>query len=665
MASKSLITLGAGLVLAMTLGCSSNKEEQSSCSADTQSDKNNCGQCGNVCSGDQTCQAGVCKDSTSDGTGGSSSKKTTTTGKGGSSNSTTSKAANKGGSGGEDTSAAEGGSSGDGEGGTKAATKGGSSSKASTTKAAGGSTSKSSTTTKAAGGSSNVGGTSAKAAGGVGGTSASSSSVSAKGGATATGDGPAGWWTSWKDEGWHGCAWTGVDSLKLSPPTSISPKDFTTKAAADPYHVSGSVSPDPPRSADDYGGYGGVALLGFNLNQDPSGASCAYDPEAGSQDGPPGVTFESGPTGIAVNFAKNGTDTSFTLRIQIQGPKGATDETQRWCQTITAANGKAFLPFNKFYTACWFDGVTGKDPGTQYKGEPVSAIVFTVPGLDTKAVPYDFTVNGFALGSSATDAPDGGVVGTNAGKIGGSDSGDNSADYKRVRVSADGHDYVIQNNNWGSPNSTNQELTYKDNSFSISGETGNSPDGSKPASFPSIYIGASGNTANGQYSTHPGDGLPKLVSEIKSVQTTFKYNRCSGSGYNASYDVWFADKSNPTNYDDGISGFVMVWLCKPSDKSPIGPSGQTKQVTIDGKSWTMWEGPRNGPTNANAPVVSYVANSTLLSYTFDLNLFIQDAVKQGYIKSSWYLTDVFGGFEIWSGGGTKGLSLDAFTCVVQ
>jgi len=33
-------------------------------------------------------------------------------------------------------------------------------------------------------------------------------------------------------------------------------------------------------------------------------------------------------------------------------------------------------------------------------------------------------------------------------------------------------------------------------------------------------------------------------------------------------------------------------------------------------------------------------------------------------SNSWYLTDVFAGFEIWNGGDAKGLQ-DTFTCVIQ
>jgi hypothetical protein len=34
-------------------------------------------------------------------------------------------------------------------------------------------------------------------------------------------------------------------------------------------------------------------------------------------------------------------------------------------------------------------------------------------------------------------------------------------------------------------------------------------------------------------------------------------------------------------------------------------------------------------------------------------------------SNSWYLTDVFGGFEIWNGGAASGLKIDSFTCEVK
>ena len=69
-------------------------------------------------------------------------------------------------------------------------------------------------------------------------------------------------------------------------------------------------------------------------------------------------------------------------------------------------------------------------------------------------------------------------------------------------------------------------------------------------------------------------------------------------------------------------------------------------------------------SNSNAPVVSYVAQSSTMSYSFDLKKFIADAGTNG-IQTSWYLTDVFAGFEIWDGNGTSGLGVSEFTANVQ
>lgn len=49
-------------------------------------------------------------------------------------------------------------------------------------------------------------------------------------------------------------------------------------------------------------------------------------------------------------------------------------------------------------------------------------------------------------------------------------------------------------------------------------------------------------------------------------------------------------------------------------------------------------------------VVTYVAQQTLYSASLKLGDFISDAVATGNLQPSYYLTNVFAGFEIWSGG---------------
>lgn len=466
---------------------------------------------------------------------------------------------------------------------------------------------------------------------------------------TNPGGDPAGFW---RQDDWYGCVWTGVDDLGVS--SSITPQDFTGGADG-AYCVSGSVGPSYNAE--------GVALLGFNLAQDPATADCTYVPVDPSVQGPPGVTLTG--SGIAFDFAKTG---NFILRVQIQGPNGAADANDRWCATIEAPNGKDHIEWGDFNTECW-----STSSGTDYAGEPISAVVFTVPGegwgddwgdeATAAPVSFDFCVNGFAAGETAADAPDGSAVGTQSGTIGGAN------DFDRVKVRVDGKDYVIQNNAWGG-DSASATLRYDNNSFVVENATGTGDQA--PASFPSIFIGASGFTDNGALSTSSTDNLPVLISNITSIPTTFRWSGDNGV-YNAAYDVWFANMDPAgRQYNDGLNGFLMVWVKLPNGKNPIG-GVVAENVPIAGHTWTVYSGSRgSGPgatdgeltPDPNAPVISYLKTGQALnSFSFDLKEFIDDAVGQRGLPGSLFLTDVFAGFEIWSGG--TGLAVDEFTAVVN
>ena len=118
----------------------------------------------------------------------------------------------------------------------------------------------------------------------------------------------------------------------------------------------------------------------------------------------------------------------------------------------------------------------------------------------------------------------------------------------------------------------------------------------------------------------------------------------------------------------------MIWLFNPTTgKVPIG--SKVRSATIGGQTFNVWAGPRGntstGTDPSGRPVISYVAASTINNFSGNLKDFFDDAVKSAdsangitqTFSSSWYLTDVFGGFEIWSNG--KGLSNDGFTVNIQ
>jgi hypothetical protein len=212
-------------------------------------------------------------------------------------------------------------------------------------------------------------------------------------------------------------------------------------------------------------------------------------------------------------------------------------------------------------------------------------------------------------------------------------------------------EYIVQNNEWGS--TAGQTITYGPGAnFKVTVQKGTGS-GNNPEGFPSVFTGA-----NSSHNTGSSSMLPRAVSSIPkgSVMTSMTWadNGATGS-YNAAYDVWFSTGSggDPTSSSPS-GGFLMVWYHMPSANQPIGTS--MASATIGGKNWNVWYGNNSGN---GKPCVSYVAQTSINTLTFSLGDFIQDAVTRGYLQSSWYLTNVFAGFEIWNGG--VGLAVTDFS----
>ncbi len=208
----------------------------------------------------------------------------------------------------------------------------------------------------------------------------------------------------------------------------------------------------------------------------------------------------------------------------------------------------------------------------------------------------------------------------------------------------------------------------------LSMTVGNSQGTSVPASdgdpmgFPTIFIGSY------QNHTTVESNLPMQVSVIKSVPTVFSTNASTldTSNFNATYDVWFtgtsAKLSTLANSPGQGGAYLMVWLYKPADRQPRGGSGSATgaspnhpAMTIAGipGTWDVWVDSSTDP-----PCISYVSSTPLDSLSYDLNNFIKDAVTNKYgVTSSMYLSLVFAGFEIWSGG--DGLTTKQFCAAVN
>jgi hypothetical protein len=215
-------------------------------------------------------------------------------------------------------------------------------------------------------------------------------------------------------------------------------------------------------------------------------------------------------------------------------------------------------------------------------------------------------------------------------------------------------EYIVQNNEWGS--TAGQTITYGSGAnFQVTVQKGTGAN-NNPEGFPSVFTGA-----NSNHSTGSSSMLPRAVSSIPkgSVMTSMTWadNGATGS-YNAAYDVWFSTSSAGEPADSAPSGgFLMVWYHMPSSNQPIG--SMIASATIGGKNWNVWYGTNSGNQK---PCVSYVAQTSINSFSYSLGDFIQDAVGRGYVQSTWYLTNVFAGFEIWNGG--VGLAVTDFSVTV-
>ena len=231
-----------------------------------------------------------------------------------------------------------------------------------------------------------------------------------------------------------------------------------------------------------------------------------------------------------------------------------------------------------------------------------------------------------------------------------SGSGNLSVRYADATVNCGSKPYVVQQNDWGS--SAGQSLSYGPGTkFKVTSQNGTGANGA-PASYPSVFTGR----YNNRGTSTADSGLPRAISQIgaNSLQTSFTWAQNSAAGdYNAAYDVWFSTGAGGDPAASAPSGgFLMVWFYDPPINQPIGIAiVNGGAVMIGGRQFTVWYG-----TNMGKPCVSYVANQRIDSWTFSLGDFIRDASTRTCsgsttcLNPSWYLSAVFAGFEIWTGG---------------
>jgi hypothetical protein len=112
----------------------------------------------------------------------------------------------------------------------------------------------------------------------------------------------------------------------------------------------------------------------------------------------------------------------------------------------------------------------------------------------------------------------------------------------------------------------------------------------------------------------------------------------------------------------------MVWMFKPDARRPRGGVPQSagdNQANFTGHAVTGVPGTWDVWIDKTDPLcISYVASEPIDGLAYDLNDFIQDSVTNQYgITASMYLSIVFAGTEIWSGG--DGFEVKQFCAAVN
>lgn len=102
----------------------------------------------------------------------------------------------------------------------------------------------------------------------------------------------------------------------------------------------------------------------------------------------------------------------------------------------------------------------------------------------------------------------------------------------------------------------------------------------------------------------------------------------------------------------------MVWLAALGGAGPISSTGESiATVTISGSEWDVWVGP-----NGQMTVYSFVAKSTITSYSGDLLDFFKYLIKDQGLEDSKYLKTVQAGTEPFTG--TADFTVSSYTVAV-
>ncbi|HEY4674627.1 MAG TPA: glycoside hydrolase [Candidatus Bathyarchaeia archaeon] len=223
-----------------------------------------------------------------------------------------------------------------------------------------------------------------------------------------------------------------------------------------------------------------------------------------------------------------------------------------------------------------------------------------------------------------------------------------SGKYDRIGTTATVGTYCVQNNVWNAGTPQTLEVNYRTGAFTVEVAGHDMPTNGSPASFASIFRG------NHWGATTSASGMPKQVSNITRISTSWIFRTVTSGAWNCVYDIWFHKTSDyKTGPYNGAE--LMIWL---NYKGTIQPAGsKVATVCLAGATWEVWYADW-----ASFDYIAYRRTSTTTWACFDMNTFFKDSLSRGYIDGSWYLIAVEAGFELWQNG--AGLASRSFSVTV-
>ncbi|KAI0126783.1 concanavalin A-like lectin/glucanase domain-containing protein [Xylariales sp. AK1849] len=190
--------------------------------------------------------------------------------------------------------------------------------------------------------------------------------------------------------------------------------------------------------------------------------------------------------------------------------------------------------------------------------------------------------------------------------------------------------YTIYHNNWGASAATSgSQCTY------FTSLTGSS------VAWSTSWTWEGGSYNVKSYSNVALENVNKQLSAVSSIPSTWKWSQTGTSLVaDVAYDLWLAPTSGGTNAYE-----IMIWLAAFGGAGPISASGSAvATTTIGGVSYSLYSG-----TNGDTTVFSFVASSTVTSFSGDMMDFFDYLTTNQGVPSSYYITSLQAGTEPFTG----------------